>query len=148
MCSMAGQRRRLGRGTAGRGEAGAGMAATSGPLSADQLRASERWQSHWNLPLILAALLPLFITSPETRWVEVVVGLGTWVLFVVDLVAQRRIAPDYLHQRRGKFDLAVVMVTFPYYLIPGVSGGSAILLLPPLGRVLRARVATAGLACF
>src|SRR4051812_4507399 len=124
------------------------MAATSAPLSADQLRARERWESRGNLPLILAALLPLFITSPDTRWVEVVVGLGSWIVFVVDLVAQRRIVPDYLHQRRGRFDLAVVLITFPYYLIPGVSGGSAILLLVRLGRVVRVLLATAGLRRF
>jgi voltage-gated potassium channel len=125
-----------------------GMAATPAPLTAQQLRASERWQSRWNLPLILAALLPLFITSPDTRWVEVVVGLGTWIVFVIDLVVQRRIVPDYLHRRRGRVDLAIVVITCPYYLIPGISGGSAILLLARLGRVARVLLATAGLRRF
>ena len=125
-----------------------GMAATSVQVTTEQLRARERWQSRWNLPLILAALLPLFISSPDTRWVEVVVGLGSWIVFVVDLVVQRRIVPDYLHQRRGRFDVAVVVITFPFYLIPGVSGGSAILLLARLGRVARVLLATAGLRRF
>ena len=124
------------------------MAPTSVQLTAEQLRARDRWQSRWNLPLILAALLPLFITSPDTRWVEVFVGLGSWIVFVVDLVVQRRIVPDYLHQRRGQFDVAVVLITFPIYLIPGVSGGSAILLLARLGRVARVLLATAGLRRF
>ncbi len=118
------------------------------PLTAEQLRARDRWQSRWNLPLILAALVPLFVTSPDTRWVEVVVGLGSWIVFLIDLVVQRRIVPDYLHERRGRFDVAVVVITFPFYLIPGVSGGSAILLLARLGRVARVLMATAGLRRF
>ncbi len=124
------------------------MAAKPVSLTAAQLQARERWQSIWNLPLIVAALLPLFVTSPKTRWVEVAIGVGSWIVFVVDLVVQRRIAPRYLHERRGRFDLVVVLITFPYYLLPGFSGGSAILLLARLGRVVRVLMATAGLRRF
>ena len=124
------------------------MAATSASLTPGQLRARERWQSRWNLPIILAAVVPLFVNSPDTRWVQVVVGLGSWIVFVVDLVVQRRIVPDYLHRRRGRIDLGIVLLTFPYYLIPGVSGGSAILLLARLTRVVRVLLVTAGLRRF
>jgi voltage-gated potassium channel len=124
------------------------MAGTSASLTPEQLRARERWQSRWNLPIILAAVVPLFVNSPDTRWVQVVVGLGSWIVFVIDLVVQRRIVPDYLHERRGRIDLAIVLVTFPYYLIPGVSGGSAILLLARLTRVVRVLLVTAGLRRF
>src|SRR3954471_17016245 len=124
------------------------MAAQPVSLTAEQLKATQRWQSIWNLPLILAALLPLFISSADTRWVEVVIGVGSWIVFVVDLVVQRRIVPEYLHLRRGRFDAAIVMITFPVYLIPGVNGGSAILLLARLGRVARVLLATAGLRRF
>ena len=106
------------------------------PLTPEQLRARDRWQSQWNLPIILAALVPLFVNSPDTRWVQLAVGLGSWIVFVIDLVVQLRIAPDYLRERRGKFDLGIILLTFPYYLIPGVSGGSAILLLARLARVV------------
>jgi voltage-gated potassium channel len=41
-----------------------------------------------------------------------------------------------------------VLITFPYYLIPGVSGGTAILLLARLTRVVRVLLATAGLRRF
>ena len=118
------------------------------PLTPEQLRARDRWQSHWNLPIILAALVPLFVNSPDTRWVQLVVGLGSWIVFVIDLVVQLRIAPDYLRERRGKFDLGIILLTFPYYLIPGVSGGSAILLLARLARVVRVLLVTAGLRRF
>jgi hypothetical protein len=97
---------------------------------------------------VLAAFIPLFVTSPDSRWVEVFVGIASWVVFLVDLVVQQRIVPRYLHTRQGKFDLAIVLVTFPYYLIPGISGGSAILLLARLGRAARVLIATSGLRRF
>src|SRR5689334_21118700 len=124
------------------------MAATSASLTPEQERARERWQSRWNLPIVLAALVPLFVNSPDTKWVQVAVGVSSWIVFVVDLIVQRRIVPDYLHRRRGRIDLAIVLLTFPYYLIPGVSGGSVILLLARLTRVVRLLLVTAGLRRF
>jgi len=56
--------------------------------------------------------------------------------------------PDYLHLRQGKVDLGIVLLTFPYYLIPGISGASAVLLLARLARVARLLLATAGLRRF
>ncbi|HTP18604.1 MAG TPA: hypothetical protein VMJ65_03300 [Solirubrobacteraceae bacterium] len=73
--------------------------------------------------------MPLLVTSPKTRWVQVVVGLGSWLVFLVDLIVQRRIDPGYLRRRNGRIDLGIVLLTFPYYLISGISSGSAILLL-------------------
>lgn len=122
--------------------------AAPAPLTSEQLQARERWQSRWNLPIIVAAVLPLFMTSPKSRGVEIFVGVGSWLVFVVDLVVQRRIVPDYLHRRSGMVDLGILVLTFPYYLIPGVSGGSAILLLARLGRVVRVLLATSGLRRF
>ena len=124
------------------------MAAQSAPLTTEQIHARERWQDRWNLPILLAALVPLFVTSPDEHWVQVAVGLGSWLVFAIDLVVQRRIVPDYLHRRLGKIDLGIVVLTFPYYLIPGLSGASAILLLARLARVARLLLATAGLRRF
>ena len=78
------------------------LAAPPPPLTPEQLRARDRWQSRWNLPIIVAAVVPLFVNSPNTRWVQVLVGLGSWIVFVVDLVVQRRIVPDYLRRPRGQ----------------------------------------------
>ena len=100
------------------------------------------------LTIVRIALVPLFVTSPKTRWVQVFVGLGSWIVFVVDLVVQRRIVPDYLRRRNGRIDLGIVLLTFPYYLISGVSSGSALLLLARLARVVRLLLATAGLRRF
>ena len=96
-------------------------------------------------------MVPLFVTSPKAGWVEVAVGAGSWVVFVIDLVVQRRIVPDYLHRSNGRHDLGITLLTFPYYLIPGISGASAILLLARLARlarVVRLLLATAGLRRF
>jgi voltage-gated potassium channel len=117
-------------------------------LTAEQRAARERWERRWNLPILLAAFIPLFVTSPSSRAAEVAIGVGSWLVFLVDLIVQRRIAPDYLHRAKGRFDLAVVIATFPIYLIPGVSGYSAILLLARLGRVARVLMATKGLRRF
>jgi uncharacterized membrane protein len=67
------------------------------------------------------------------------------VVFVIDLVVQRRIVPSYLRQSAGIVDLVVVVMTFPYYLIPGVSGGTALLLLARFACLFRILLATAGL---
>jgi voltage-gated potassium channel len=130
--------RRLQQWTAGRSKS----------LSPEQRAARERWQSRFNLPIIVAALLPLFITSPQSRVTALVVGLGSWLVFVVDLYVERRIDPDYLHRANGRFDATIVVLTFPYYLIPGVSGSAAILLVARLGRVARVLLATSGLRQF
>ncbi len=97
---------------------------------------------------MLAAFIPLFVTSPRSRAVELVVGIGSWLVFVLDLIVQLRIDRHYLRRRNGKIDLAIVILTFPIYLIPGVNGGSAVLLLARLGRVVRALIATSGLRRF
>ncbi|HUA07540.1 MAG TPA: ion transporter [Solirubrobacteraceae bacterium] len=124
------------------------MPAKAASLAPEQVKARERWQARWNAPILLAALVPLFVTSPKTRWVQVVVGLGSWIVFLVDLIVQRRIDPGYLRRRNGRIDLGIVLLTFPYYLISGISSGSAILLLARLARVARVFLATAGLRRF
>jgi voltage-gated potassium channel len=118
------------------------------PQTPDQQSRRDRWQAHFNLPILVAALLPLFVTSPQSRVIELVVGIGSWVIFLIDLIVQRRIVPDYLWRPRGRVDLTIVLLTFPYYLIAGVSNGAAILLLARLARVARVLMATRGLRRF
>ncbi len=127
-----------------RDAAGAGTA----PLTEAQRAARARWQSKWNGPIIVAAFLPFFVTSPQTDGVDVAVGLGSWLVFIVDLVVQRRIDPHYLRRRNGRIDLAIVLLTFPFYLLPGVTNGVALLMLARLGRVARVLIATKGIRRF
>jgi voltage-gated potassium channel len=99
------------------------------------------------VPILVAAFLPLFVTSPDSRFVAITVGVGSWLVFIVDLVVQRRIVPDYLQRSNGRIDLAIVILTFPFYLLPGAQF-SGLLLLARLGRVVRVLMATAGLRRF
>ncbi len=117
-------------------------------LTPEQEAARTRWQNRWNLPILLAAILPLFINSPKAHWVQILVGLGSWLVFVIDLVVQRRIVPGYARTRQGAMDVAIVCITFPYYLIPGVGGSSWILAIVRLARLARVMRATAGLRRF
>ena len=64
------------------------------------------------------------------------------------MIVQRRIAPDYLRRPLGWFDLAILVLTFPYYLIPGVGSGTGFLVIARFARVIRVLVATAGLRRF
>ena len=121
------------------------MSGNPAPLTPEQIQARERWGARWNLPILVAAFVPLIVTSPQQLWVEVLIGFGSWIIFVIDLIVQRRIAPDYLRRRNGHIDLAIVLLTFPYYLFPGVSNGTALLALARLGRVARVMMATKGL---
>src|SRR5262245_41232702 len=114
-------------------------------LTPEQLAARARWQRRWNLPILLAAIVPLVATSPESRAVQLAGGLGSWVIFAVALHVQRRIVPDYLSRRDGRIDLTIVVLTFPYYLIPGAGGFTALLVVARLARVARLLVATTGL---
>jgi hypothetical protein len=43
--------------------------------------------------------------------VALAVGLGSWLIFVVDLAVLRRIDPRYLHTRNGRIDAAIVVLT-------------------------------------
>jgi len=124
------------------------LAHDSGSLTTEQVAARRRWQARWNLPIFVAAFLPLFVTSPDSRAVQIVIGFGSWAVFVIDLFVQRRIVPDYLRRRNGVIDMVIVLLTFPYYLLPGVSGAAAVLMLARLGRVARVLMATAGLRRF
>lgn len=116
-------------------------------MAPEQVAARDRWQTRWNLPIILAALIPLFVTSPKTHWVAIVVGFGSWLVFAIDLVMQRHYDRRYLHHRAGRIDVAIVIVTFPWYLLSG-GGVTPLLLLARLARLARLMMATRGLRRF
>jgi len=73
-------------------------------LTAEQRKARERWRRHFNLPILLAAIVPLFVTNPDSTAVALAIGFGSWIIFVIDLVVQRRIVPEYFHTRNGRID--------------------------------------------
>lgn len=91
-------------------------------------------------PLIVAAaVLPLVITAGRGSWAGIVIGVGSWLVFLLDYVIQSRTRANYLKSRFGLFDITVVILTSPWYLIPGVHGGALITLLR-LARLFRVLV--------
>jgi voltage-gated potassium channel len=95
------------------------------------------------IPIILAAVLPLIIVPESGGWVGAVVGIVSWLVFLADYIFNERRRIHYTRTWLGRFDLAVVVLTSPWYLIPGVGGGSVVVLLR-LARIARVVMASRG----
>jgi voltage-gated potassium channel len=95
------------------------------------------------LPIVVSAILPLVIVPESNGWVGVVVGVVTWLVFLVDYVMHARHLERYGRTRLGRFDLFVVVATAPWFLIPGAQGGQIVVLLR-LARLARLVMATRG----
>ena len=83
----------------------------------------ERFNSRMQLPIVVSAILPLVIVPESNGWVGVVVGVLTWLVFLLDYVVHARHLEHYGRTRFGRFDLFVVVATAPWFLLPGA--GSA-----------------------
>lgn len=86
--------------------------------------------------IVAAAVLPLVFDPGRHQVIAIVIGVGSWLVFVMDFVVQMRRRDHYLHSGMGVFDLAIVVLTSPWYLIPGVNAGAVVTLLR-LARVAR-----------
>lgn len=96
------------------------VTATSLPPAATDPRL-ERFDRAMQLPLVLAAVLPIVLWLSSARsGASAVVNLLSWAVFVFDYVVRSRLVPGYLHTRVGKFDLAIVVLTAPWFFIPGL----------------------------
>jgi voltage-gated potassium channel len=95
------------------------------------------------LPIIVSAILPLIIVPETGDWVGIVVGVVTWLVFLVDYVVHARYLYHYRRTRLGLFDLVVVVLTAPWFLLPGAEPGRFVVLLR-LARLVRLAVATRG----
>ena len=107
-------------------------------ITQEQQDAIEAW-SHRNMPFLVgAAVLPLFDLGGERiGWLPDAILIVSWLIFLVDLIVRVRIAPRYLRTWWGLFDLAIVIVTFPWTLVlPGPKLAEA-LLAARLARVAR-----------
>lgn len=107
----------------------------------DTSRGFVGWWQRRSLPLIaLAAILPLLTIADSTKSVSVIAILWlSWMVFLVDLIVSLVHDHRYLRRPVGWLDLAIVVVTFPWYLLPGVSGG-AIAMIARLARLARVAV--------
>jgi len=95
------------------------------------------------LPIVVSAILPLVIVPESNGWVGVVVGVITWLVFLVDYLVHARHLEHYGRTRLGRFDLFVVVATAPWFLFPGAQAGQFVVLLR-LARLARLVMATKG----
>lgn len=94
------------------------------------------------LPIFLAALVPIILGLVERRDLgAVIVYVGTWLVFLGDLIVRERLTRRYLHSWRGRFDLLIVVFTAPWFLLPGLAQ-SRLLVVMRLARLGRILVAT------
>ena len=102
-----------------------------------------RFEPRMRLPIIVSALLPLIIVPESGNWVGEVVGVVTWLVFLLDYVVHTRHLVGYTGTRLGQFDLFVVVATAPWYLLPGAHAGSFVVLLR-LARLARLLMVSRG----
>ena len=96
----------------------------------------ERFAARMRVPIILAALLPLFIVPAAGDPVAAAVGVVSWLVFLADFMVSKRRRVHYLSTGLGRFDLAVVVLTAPWFLLPGAHAGSFVVVLR-LARLVR-----------
>jgi voltage-gated potassium channel len=104
------------------------------------LKRYDRWMT---LPIIVSAILPLIVVPQSNGWVGAVVGVVTWLVFLVDYVVHTRHLDRYRRTRLGQFDLFVVVATAPWFLLPDARAGQFVVLLR-LARLARLVMATKG----
>ncbi len=96
-----------------------------------------RWDEHARPWIILAALVPIIATVAHQReGILLVIDFVAWGIFLVDLIVHVRYRKGFLKSGVGMFDLAIVVMTFPWYIIPGLESAD-IILLARLARVAR-----------
>ena len=98
------------------------------------------WDRHIALPLAMAAVLPIVLTpTSESGPVVIAVNLVAWGVFVADFAYRVRFTPGYLRSWVGWFDLAIVVLTAPWFLIPSATNGRFVQVarLARLARVVR-----------
>ena len=103
----------------------------------------KRYDAAMRVPIIVSAILPLVVVPESNGWVGVVVGVATWLVFLVDYVVHIRHLERYGRTGFGRFDLFVVIATAPWFLLPGAQAGRFVVLLR-LARLARLVVASKG----
>jgi voltage-gated potassium channel len=103
----------------------------------------EQWDRRARPAIVLAAVLPIIasVTTARREGVLLVIDFAGWGVFLVDLLVHLRCSRGYLRRGIGMFDLSIVVITFPWYIIPGLENADLVL----LARVARvARLFMAG----
>ena len=93
------------------------------------------------LPIALSALLPLIIAPEPGNPVSVAIGIASWLVFVIDFGVHQRLLWQNLRTNVGRFDLAIVILTAPWYLLPNAHAGGGFIVILRLARLARLVVA-------
>lgn len=104
----------------------------------------KRWDKSSQAFIVAAAVLPIVaaLIVSETRDVLfLVVDLGSWIVFVVDLSVRTVIKRRYMRSGAGIFDLSIVLLTFPWYVFP-FGATAAFMSVFRVARLLRLFTAT------
>jgi voltage-gated potassium channel len=93
------------------------------PRSAEDAAKMARHDNVMQVPIILSAILPLIVAPQQGHPVSVVIGIVSWLVF--------------------KFDLGIVVLTAPWFLLPGAQAGGIVVVLR-LARLVRVLVVSRG----
>jgi voltage-gated potassium channel len=113
------------------------------PRTSDDARVAA-WERRMNPVIVAAAILPIVVgltgrgQSEPATWLDLI----SWAIFVADFGVHLRWQRGYLRSNLGRFDLAIVVLTAPWYLVPGL-GNARVLGLARLGRLARVSIASA-----
>jgi voltage-gated potassium channel len=114
------------------------------PRSPEDAAALARFDSWISLPLVLAAILPIILMPGSTRsLLAAAVDIASWIVFLVDYVVHERRLRHYTRTWLGRFDLSVVILTAPWFLLFG-PGEAKFVMVIRLARVARLVMATRG----
>ncbi len=114
------------------------------PRSPEDARRLARFDGAMAFPLVLAALLPLILLpGGDASILAAVVNIVAWIVFLVDFVVHRRRLNHYVATWLGRFDLLVVVLTAPWFLLPGAHESRFVILIR-LARVVRVLMAGKG----
>lgn len=93
------------------------------------------------LPLVASAVVPLFLLPGGSYpWLAAGVFISSWIVFVVDLVFHTRHRAHFLRTWIGRFDLVVVILTAPWFLV--LPEQVKFVMLVRLARLVRVAMAT------
>jgi voltage-gated potassium channel len=113
------------------------------PRSQQDAAFLDRFDKAMRLPIIVSAVLPLIVIPESDGWFGAVIGIATWIVFLVDFVVHIRHLQHYIRTAFGRFDLVVVIATAPWFLLPGAQVGQFVVALR-LARLIRLLVASRG----
>lgn len=102
-----------------------------------------RWEQRTTPAIIVAALLPVATAFAKNANgpLNDAINIVCWLVFLVDLIVHMRLRPHYLRSGRGKFDLAIVVITAPWFLF--TAGNSQFVVIARLARLGRVVMASA-----